>query len=57
LHPLGDAALLWRACSRLGISADAAAPAVQAGLLKAGWRVTFFHPPPSAGLRMAGNFT
>ena len=42
--PVGDAALLWRACSRLGISADAAAPAVQAGLLKAGWRVTFFHP-------------
>ena len=42
--PVGDAALLWRACERLGISADAAVPAVEAGLLKAGWRVTFFHP-------------
>jgi hypothetical protein len=26
------------------IKPDAAAPAVEAGLLKAGWRVTFFHP-------------
>jgi DNA-binding CsgD family transcriptional regulator len=42
--PVGDAALLWRACERLDIRADAAAPAVEAGLLQAGWRVTFFHP-------------
>src|SRR3954452_9115285 len=42
--PVGDAALLWRACERLGIQTEAAAPAVAGGLLKAGWRVTFFHP-------------
>ena len=42
--PLGDAALLWRACARLGIAPGAAAPAEEAGLLTTGGRVTFFHP-------------
>jgi DNA-binding CsgD family transcriptional regulator len=36
--------LLWRAAGRLGISARAAAPAVEAGLLEFGDRVRFHHP-------------
>ena len=43
-EPVGDAALLWRACARLGIGADAAAPAEAAGLFEIGARVAFFHP-------------
>jgi len=44
-EPLGDAALLWRAADRLGISVDDADPAVLEDLLR--WttaRVTFRHP-------------
>ena len=36
--------LLWRAAERLGIGADAAAPAEAAGLLELGARVRFRHP-------------
>lgn len=43
-EPLGDPALLWRAGARLGIGAEAAAPAVQAGLAEFGTRVRFRHP-------------
>ena len=43
-EPVGDAALLWRACARLGIGAEAAAPAEAAGLFRLDGRVTFFHP-------------
>jgi DNA-binding CsgD family transcriptional regulator len=43
-EPVGDAALLWRACERLGIGAEAAAPAEAAGLFEIGTRVAFFHP-------------
>src|SRR4051794_15361945 len=43
-EPVGDAALLWRACAQLGIDADAAAPAEDSGLFELGGRVTFFHP-------------
>jgi DNA-binding CsgD family transcriptional regulator len=43
-EPVGDAALLWRACAALGIGADAAAPAEAAGLFEVGGRVAFFHP-------------
>ena len=43
-EPVGDAALLWRACGRLGIGVEAAAPAESAGLFRLDGRVTFFHP-------------
>lgn len=43
-EPLGDPALLWRAAAHLGIGADAAAPAIDAGLAEFGVRVRFRHP-------------
>jgi DNA-binding CsgD family transcriptional regulator/tetratricopeptide (TPR) repeat protein len=43
-EPLGDPALLWRAAARMGIGAEAAAPAVEAGLVELGSRVGFRHP-------------
>jgi DNA-binding CsgD family transcriptional regulator len=43
-EPVGDPALLWRAAGKLGLSADAAAPAEADGLLTVGTRVTFRHP-------------
>ena len=43
-EPVGDAALLWRALERLGIGAEAAAPAEAAGLLELRARVRFRHP-------------
>ncbi len=42
--PTGDAALVWRAASRLGISATAAVPAAEARLAEFGGRVRFRHP-------------
>ncbi|PKW16949.1 helix-turn-helix transcriptional regulator [Saccharopolyspora spinosa] len=42
--PSGDAGLLWRAVARLGIAADAAAPAEAAGLIEIGAQVRFRHP-------------
>ncbi len=42
--PTGDAVLLWRAAGHLGIGADAAAPAVDAGLVELDTRVRFRHP-------------
>jgi DNA-binding CsgD family transcriptional regulator len=42
--PLGDPVLVWQAAERLGISTDAAAPAVEVGLLEFGTRVRFGHP-------------
>jgi len=42
--PSGDRSLVWRAASRLGIDAQAAAPAVQAGVLELGTQVRFRHP-------------
>ena len=42
--PTGDAALVWRAAARLGVGADAAAPAVDAGLAEFDTRVRFRHP-------------
>jgi hypothetical protein len=35
-EPLGDPVLVWRAAQRLGIGVEAAAPALEAGLLKIG---------------------
>ncbi len=47
--PLGDPALLWCAAERLGITSDAADPAIAAGLLQIGRYVRF----PHADLRAA----
>ena len=43
-EPVGDPAVVWRAAARLGIGAEAAAPAVEAGLIEFGMRVRFRHP-------------
>ena len=54
-EPLGDVALLWRAAERLGISADAAAPAEAAGLIELrGGHVYFRHPLIRAALHTVG---
>jgi DNA-binding CsgD family transcriptional regulator len=42
--PSGDRPLVWRAAGRLGIPAQAGAPAVEAGLVEFGTRVRFRHP-------------
>jgi DNA-binding CsgD family transcriptional regulator/tetratricopeptide (TPR) repeat protein len=42
--PTGDVLLVWRAAGRLGILAQALAPAVDAGLAEFGTRVRFRHP-------------
>jgi DNA-binding CsgD family transcriptional regulator/tetratricopeptide (TPR) repeat protein len=44
VEPTGEAQLLWRAASRLGIGVDAAAPAEADGLVELGVRVAFRHP-------------
>jgi DNA-binding CsgD family transcriptional regulator len=43
-EPYGDLSLVWRAAGRLGIPVQAAAPAVDAGLVEFGSRVRFRHP-------------
>jgi DNA-binding CsgD family transcriptional regulator len=43
-EPVGDMSLLWRAAERLGLRADAAAPAESAGLIELGGGVRFRHP-------------
>jgi DNA-binding CsgD family transcriptional regulator/tetratricopeptide (TPR) repeat protein len=43
-EPVGDVALLWSAAGRLGIGAEAAAPAERAGLVELGSRARFRHP-------------
>jgi DNA-binding CsgD family transcriptional regulator len=42
--PTGDPLLVWESARRLGISAAAAAPAIEAGLVEFGSRVRFRHP-------------
>jgi DNA-binding CsgD family transcriptional regulator len=42
--PVGEPSLVWRAAERLGIPAEAATPAVAAGLIEFGARVRFRHP-------------
>jgi DNA-binding CsgD family transcriptional regulator len=42
--PVGDPVLVWRAAGQLGIRAEAATPAAEAGLLEFGARVRFRHP-------------
>jgi len=43
-EPVGDPVLVWRAAEGLGIGAQAATPAAEAGLLEVGARVLFRHP-------------
>jgi DNA-binding CsgD family transcriptional regulator len=43
-EPIGDVTLLWRAAERLGIPAEAVAPAEAAELVAVGARVRFRHP-------------
>ena len=43
-EPVGDVTLLWRAAERLGVGADAVAPAEAAGLIELGTRIRFRHP-------------
>ena len=43
-EPVGDVTLLWRAAERLGIGAEAIAPAEAAELIALGARVRFRHP-------------
>jgi DNA-binding CsgD family transcriptional regulator len=43
-EPVGDQALVWRAAAKLGVGAEAAAPATEAGLVAFGTRVRFRHP-------------
>jgi len=43
-EPVGDPALVWGAAARLGIGAEASAPAIEAGLIEFGMRVRFRHP-------------
>jgi DNA-binding CsgD family transcriptional regulator len=43
-EPLGDPALVWGAAARMGIGAEATAPATEAGLVEFGMRVRFRHP-------------
>jgi len=43
-EPVGDPVVVWRAAARLGIGPEAAAAAVEAGLVEFGIRVRFRHP-------------
>jgi DNA-binding CsgD family transcriptional regulator len=43
-EPAGEPGLVWRAAERLGVGAEAAWPAADAGLLVIGERVVFRHP-------------
>jgi DNA-binding CsgD family transcriptional regulator len=54
-EPLGDPVLLHRAAELLGLELAAAAPAVDAGLLKIGGRVEFAHPLVRSAAYRAGS--
>jgi DNA-binding CsgD family transcriptional regulator len=43
-EPVGDPVLVWRAAEQLGVQAQAATPAAEAGLVEVGARVRFWHP-------------
>ncbi len=54
----GDPSLVWRAAGKLGISIQAAEPAVEAGLVEFGPQVRFWHPlVRSAAYRSASSAT
>ncbi|MFC3742319.1 AAA family ATPase [Paractinoplanes deccanensis] len=52
----GDPALVWRAAERLGISAQAATPAVGAELVEFGSRVRFWHPLVRSAVYRSASF-
>ncbi|WP_350281691.1 AAA family ATPase [Kribbella sp. HUAS MG21] len=53
-EPLGDPTLLWRAAEQLGLGADAAAGAVESGLITFDRQIRFRHPlVRSAAYRLA----
>jgi DNA-binding CsgD family transcriptional regulator len=53
--PLGEPVLVWRAAALLGITADAAGPAAEAGLCEFGDRVRFRHPLVRAAAYAVGS--
>ena len=53
--PLGEPILVWRAAELQGVSAEAAAPAAEAGLCEFGTRVRFRHPLVRAAAYGAGS--
>jgi DNA-binding CsgD family transcriptional regulator len=55
-EPTGDVTLLWRAAERLGIGADALAPAEAAELIELGARVRFRHPLARSAVYRAAPF-
>ena len=52
-EPAGDALLVWRAARHLGIQAEAAEPAVAAGLAEFSGQVRFCHPQARAAVYRA----
>ena len=54
--PSGDPSLVWRAAGRLGIPVQAAAPAVEAGLVEFGARVRFRHPLVRSAVYRSASF-
>ena len=54
-EPYGDLSLVWRAADRLGIGAQAATPALEAGLVEFGARVRFRHPLLRSAAYQAGS--
>ena len=54
-EPIGDPVLLWKAAGRLGIAADAAAPAIAAKLIEFGGLVRFRHPLGRAAIYQAAS--
>ena len=54
-EPVGDVRLLWQAAERLGIRAEAGAPAEAAGLIELGVRVRFPHPLVRSAIYVASN--
>src|SRR5690348_7451761 len=55
--PSGDRPLVWRAARRMGISAQAGAPAVEAGLVEFGTRVRFRHPLARSAAYRSASFS
>jgi len=53
--PVGDPALVWRAAARLGIGAEAAGPAAEAGLAEFQVRIRFRHPLVRSAAYRAGS--
>ncbi len=52
-EPVGDPVLVWRAAAQLGIGADAAGPAVAAGLVDFAAQVRFGHPLVRSAVKRA----